>query len=84
MKRKYVEAGCYVGALLSRDAGRIERAPNPSSRFFGVFLTERQQQILDFIQRKQETDRLTPTLREIASHFRFSRMASVLAPPSGV
>ncbi len=35
-------------------------------------LTDRQQQILEFIQRKQETDRLTPTLREIAGHFRFS------------
>jgi repressor LexA len=34
-------------------------------------LTERQRQILDFIQRKQETGGLTPTLREIAAHFRF-------------
>jgi repressor LexA len=34
-------------------------------------LTDRQQQILDFIQRKQETGGLTPTLREIAAHFRF-------------
>jgi len=35
-------------------------------------LTERQRQILDFIQRKQDSDRLTPTLREIAANFRFS------------
>ena len=34
-------------------------------------LTERQRQIFDFIQRKQETGGLTPTLREIATHFRF-------------
>lgn len=34
-------------------------------------LTDRQQQILDFIQRKQESGGLTPTLREIAAHFRF-------------
>jgi repressor LexA len=35
-------------------------------------LTDRQRQILEFIQRKQESERLTPTLREIAAHFRFS------------
>src|SRR3974377_2118650 len=34
-------------------------------------LTDRQKQILEFIQRRQETDRLTPTLRDIAAHFRF-------------
>jgi repressor LexA len=34
-------------------------------------LTHRQRQILEFIQRKQESDRLTPTLRDIAAHFRF-------------
>src|SRR3974377_1363784 len=34
-------------------------------------LTERQKQILEFIQRTQETARLTPTLRDIAAHFRF-------------
>ena len=34
-------------------------------------LTDRQQQILEFIQRKQESGGLTPTLREIAAHFRF-------------
>jgi len=35
-------------------------------------LTERQKQILDFIQHRQDFEKLTPTLREIASHFRFS------------
>ena len=35
-------------------------------------LTERQRQILNFIQEKQDAERLTPTLREIAKHFRFS------------
>jgi repressor LexA len=35
-------------------------------------LTDRQKQILDFIRRKQDSERLTPTLREIAAHFRFS------------
>jgi repressor LexA len=35
-------------------------------------LTERQRQVLDFIQRKQDLERLTPTLREIAAHFQFS------------
>jgi len=34
-------------------------------------LTERQKQILDFIQRKQDSGKITPTLREIAAHFRF-------------
>lgn len=34
-------------------------------------LTARQRQILEFIQHKQETGGLTPTLRDIAGHFRF-------------
>ncbi len=34
-------------------------------------ITERQKQILDFIQRKQDSEQLTPTLRDIAAHFRF-------------
>jgi repressor LexA len=34
-------------------------------------LTERQQQILSFIQGKQDAEGLAPTLREIAAHFRF-------------
>jgi repressor LexA len=35
-------------------------------------LTDRQKQILEFIQRRQEIDGFTPTFREIATHFRFS------------
>ncbi len=35
-------------------------------------LTQRQQQVLEFIQQKQDNERLTPTLREIAAHFRFT------------
>jgi repressor LexA len=35
-------------------------------------LTDRQRQILEFIQRRQEVDGFTPTFREIATHFRFS------------
>lgn len=42
-------------------------------------LTERQKQILDFIQHRQHFDKLTPTLREIASHFRFSSPNAALA-----
>lgn len=42
-------------------------------------LTERQKQILDFIQHRQHFEKLTPTLREIASHFRFSSPNAALA-----
>ena len=42
-------------------------------------LTERQQQILGFIQGKQDSTGLTPTLREIAAHFRFSSPNAALA-----
>jgi repressor LexA len=42
-------------------------------------LTGRQRQILEFIQRKQDSERLTPTLREIANHFRFSSPNAALA-----
>jgi len=42
-------------------------------------LTERQQQILGFIQGKQDSGGLTPTLREIAAHFRFSSPNAALA-----
>jgi len=42
-------------------------------------LTERQKQILDFIQRRQDFEKLTPTLREIASHFHFSSPNAALA-----
>ena len=42
-------------------------------------LTERQQQILGFIQQQQDSEGLTPTLREIAAHFRFSSPNAALA-----
>jgi repressor LexA len=42
-------------------------------------LTERQRQILEFIQHRQSSGKLTPTLREIASHFRFSSPNAALA-----
>ncbi len=42
-------------------------------------LTARQQQILGFIQSKQDSVGLTPTLREIAAHFRFSSPNAALA-----
>src|SRR5215831_10174655 len=35
-------------------------------------LTERQQQILEFITKKQDSEGFTPTFREIAAHFGFS------------
>ncbi len=42
-------------------------------------LTARPQQILGFIQGKQDSEGLTPTLREIAAHFRFSSPNAALA-----
>ena len=42
-------------------------------------LTERQHQILGFIQGKQDSAGLTPTLREIAAHFRFRSPNAALA-----
>jgi len=42
-------------------------------------LTERQRQILGFIQRQQDSGSPTPTLREIAAHFRFSSPNAALA-----
>src|ERR1051326_6061582 len=42
-------------------------------------LTERQQQILRFIQGKQDSEGLTPTFREIAEHFRFRSPNAALA-----
>ena len=42
-------------------------------------LTDRQKQILDFIHHRQSSGKLTPTLREIASHFRFSSPNAALA-----
>src|SRR5690348_3734304 len=42
-------------------------------------LTDRQKQILEFIRHTQDSERLTPTLREIAAHFRFSSPNAALA-----
>lgn len=42
-------------------------------------LTQRQRQVLDFIQHRQTSGKLTPTLREIASHFRFRSPNAALA-----
>lgn len=42
-------------------------------------LTERQREILEFIRQKQDAERLTPTLREIAAHFGFSSPNAALA-----
>jgi repressor LexA len=42
-------------------------------------LTQRQKQVLDFIDRRQTRERLTPTLREIAAHFHFSSPNAALA-----
>ncbi len=42
-------------------------------------LTDRQQQVLEFIQHKQQTERLTPTMREISAHFGFSSPNAALA-----
>ncbi|SPE55101.1 SOS-response transcriptional repressor, LexA [Verrucomicrobia bacterium] len=41
--------------------------------------TERQRQILSFIRRKQDAEAITPTMREIAAHFRFRSPNAVLA-----
>jgi repressor LexA len=42
-------------------------------------LTDRQRQILEFIRHKQDSERLTPTFREIATHFGFSSPNAALA-----
>src|SRR5436309_10645908 len=41
-------------------------------------LTKRQRQILDFIQRCQQTTGVTPSLREIAAQFGFRSMSTVV------
>lgn len=41
-------------------------------------LTKRQKQILDFIRHKQDSEKVTPTLREIAAHFHFSSANAAL------
>ena len=41
-------------------------------------LTERQKRVLDFIQREQREKGITPSTREIQSHFRFASQTSVM------
>src|SRR5205809_3142360 len=41
-------------------------------------LTERQKSVLDFIQREQREKGVTPSTREIQSHFRFASQTSVM------
>jgi repressor LexA len=41
-------------------------------------LTDRQRKVLDFIQREQRERGLTPSTREIQSHFRFASQTSVM------
>ena len=41
-------------------------------------LTDRQRSVLDFIQREQRDKGLTPSTREIQSHFRFASQTSVI------
>jgi len=41
-------------------------------------LTDRQRRVLDFIQREQREKGLTPSTREIQSHFRFASQTSVM------
>jgi repressor LexA len=42
-------------------------------------LTQRQQQILDFVRMTQQGQGVTPSLREIAAHFRFKSMNAAVA-----
>jgi repressor LexA len=42
-------------------------------------LTDRQREILEFIQKQQDTGGLTPTFREIADHFKFSSANAAVA-----
>jgi repressor LexA len=43
-----------------------------------IVLTERQRRVLDFIQREQREKGITPSTREIQSHFRFASQTSVM------
>src|ERR1700719_4003807 len=44
----------------------------------GFMLTHRQKTVLDFIQREQRDKGLTPSTREIQSHFHFASQTSVM------
>ena len=41
-------------------------------------LTERQREVLEFIERNQQVQGVTPSLREIAAHFGFRSMSSAM------
>jgi repressor LexA len=43
-----------------------------------IVLTHRQKRVLDFIQREQREKGITPSTREIQSHFRFASQTSVM------
>ncbi len=43
----------------------------------GMILTQRQREVLNFIRRKISTEKLTPTIREIARYFGFSSTGTV-------
>jgi repressor LexA len=43
-----------------------------------IVLTHRQRRVLDFIQREQREKGITPSTREIQSHFRFASQTSVM------
>src|SRR5204863_8334890 len=43
-----------------------------------IMLTERQRNILDFIQREQREKGMTPTTREIQHHFGFASQTSIM------
>src|SRR5689334_14739530 len=47
-------------------------------RLNGMQLTDRQQQILDFIQEEQRHRGVTPSTREIQEHFGFSSQTTVM------
>jgi repressor LexA len=47
-------------------------------------LTERQKQVLNFIEAKQSQEGITPTFREIAAHFKFSSPNAALAHVKGL
>jgi repressor LexA len=56
----------------------FELAPGNECADAEFMLTERQKKVLDFIQREQRERGLTPSTREIQSHFRFASQTSVM------
>src|SRR6266404_7482174 len=77
----------------ARDGGSYTKIPRLRSRWrecsfelasagrcadAGFMLTHRQKSVLDFIQREQRDKGLTPSTREIQSHFHFASQTSVM------